>query len=445
MANLSSFGARLRSARESKNLTQTELGERINIGSGSISQWERDAGLPRADHLMNLCRVLSVSADYLLDLKNASAGTEETDYGLRWRVISPEQAHAQSKQTQLGIDLFRQLIQNNISAKELLRQHPFSSFHILELQRTLRAVFTNGAVKLLNVPRDCEREQKLSAAYKNRLRSVLVADLRHEHDLALDSAFRTESVAWLASKHITNTLPPAGNVGLTGGHLMSRFVDLVPPFHQQVAGMTWVPLIATNPAHGTIPTSSNTLAARLAHNQPHTSLITFPYLLPAFRSPGQVQADEQAQIDFLNYASRVQEISRNLDCVITTPGEPSFNPKHLDFAVGLGTMKLSDLLRQTSPEERQRCAGVVLLYLVDDHGQRWGSEKLQRINDMSFTSIQLDDLRNLVSQGKPIWFLMDKPQKARSIHASLSSGMGNCLITDAASADALLKLSGSLQ
>ena len=63
-----SLGERIRKARDSKGLKQSELAEMIDVKSaGVISNWEKDINKPDADKIIKLCEVLDISASYLLD------------------------------------------------------------------------------------------------------------------------------------------------------------------------------------------------------------------------------------------------------------------------------------------------------------------------------------------------------------------------------------------
>lgn len=66
---MNTLGERIKKARESNNLSQTELAELIGIksSSGVISNWERDLNKPDAEKIVKLCNVLKISLSYLLD------------------------------------------------------------------------------------------------------------------------------------------------------------------------------------------------------------------------------------------------------------------------------------------------------------------------------------------------------------------------------------------
>jgi len=58
---------RLRELRKQKGLSQTELGERVEIHYAHIGRYERGVSRPGADTLKRLADALGVSGDYLLE------------------------------------------------------------------------------------------------------------------------------------------------------------------------------------------------------------------------------------------------------------------------------------------------------------------------------------------------------------------------------------------
>ncbi|MCI9010610.1 MAG: helix-turn-helix transcriptional regulator [Clostridia bacterium] len=63
------FGIKLKKLRETKNLTQKELGEILNVRNTTVSAWEKDIAEPPYEVLKQLCLIFEVSADYLLGLE----------------------------------------------------------------------------------------------------------------------------------------------------------------------------------------------------------------------------------------------------------------------------------------------------------------------------------------------------------------------------------------
>ncbi len=52
--------------KESKNLSTTQLADKLGIQKSRVSMWETNGTVPRQDMLFKLCEFFGVSADYLL-------------------------------------------------------------------------------------------------------------------------------------------------------------------------------------------------------------------------------------------------------------------------------------------------------------------------------------------------------------------------------------------
>jgi len=61
------FSQRLRELRRQRNLSQTELGEQVDLHHTHISRYERGVSRPSADALRRLAEVLGVTTDYLME------------------------------------------------------------------------------------------------------------------------------------------------------------------------------------------------------------------------------------------------------------------------------------------------------------------------------------------------------------------------------------------
>ncbi|SNU04654.1 DNA-binding transcriptional regulator, XRE-family HTH domain [Lachnospiraceae bacterium] len=67
-----SIADRIRQSRESKNLTKTEMADLLDMTSDNYTRIESGRQLCTTTNLIKICRILGVSADYLL-----FAGTED--------------------------------------------------------------------------------------------------------------------------------------------------------------------------------------------------------------------------------------------------------------------------------------------------------------------------------------------------------------------------------
>ena len=66
---MTTIGKRIKSLRESKNLTQTELSEILGMKTyTTVSKWESDDNFPKGKDLKTLSQLFDVSSDYLLGL-----------------------------------------------------------------------------------------------------------------------------------------------------------------------------------------------------------------------------------------------------------------------------------------------------------------------------------------------------------------------------------------
>lgn len=64
------FGERLKTARQSKKMTQKELALKIGAKHNSISDWENNKNKPDPDTIELLCGILEISPNYLIGSKS---------------------------------------------------------------------------------------------------------------------------------------------------------------------------------------------------------------------------------------------------------------------------------------------------------------------------------------------------------------------------------------
>jgi transcriptional regulator with XRE-family HTH domain len=73
------FAGRLKAARATRKLTQTELGNMAGITASSIAQFEGNHRAPSLANLKKLARTLDVTADYLLGLSETPVAVQSQD------------------------------------------------------------------------------------------------------------------------------------------------------------------------------------------------------------------------------------------------------------------------------------------------------------------------------------------------------------------------------
>jgi len=69
-----SIGRRITAMRGYRVLTQEELGALVGVAKQTVSNWENDRRVPRANELKEICRALQCTSDYILELVDEPNG-----------------------------------------------------------------------------------------------------------------------------------------------------------------------------------------------------------------------------------------------------------------------------------------------------------------------------------------------------------------------------------
>ena len=64
--NQEKIGNFIAQCRKEKNLTQSQLAEKLNMSNKSISKWETGKGMPDSSVMLELCNYLGISVNELL-------------------------------------------------------------------------------------------------------------------------------------------------------------------------------------------------------------------------------------------------------------------------------------------------------------------------------------------------------------------------------------------
>jgi transcriptional regulator with XRE-family HTH domain len=64
------FSERLVVELKSSALTQKEIAEKLHIDAANITNWKKGTNIPSLEVFYELCKILDVSADYLLGLSD---------------------------------------------------------------------------------------------------------------------------------------------------------------------------------------------------------------------------------------------------------------------------------------------------------------------------------------------------------------------------------------
>lgn len=102
--NLTNFGEKILRSRQNAGLTQEELALRIGVTPQAVSRWERNQSMPDILLFSDLCRVLNVSADSLLDTIHGNI-TGEYDSQVQEEIFENLNRCNEPLKILIGIDL----------------------------------------------------------------------------------------------------------------------------------------------------------------------------------------------------------------------------------------------------------------------------------------------------------------------------------------------------
>ena len=71
------LGQKIAELRKTKNMTQLELANKLNITDKAVSKWERNISCPDINTFPKLAEILGVSVDELLQANNAVSDSKE--------------------------------------------------------------------------------------------------------------------------------------------------------------------------------------------------------------------------------------------------------------------------------------------------------------------------------------------------------------------------------
>ena len=77
MIDFRKVGRKISSYRKRKNLSQDELAERMYVSRQLVSKCENGTGIPKIDHIIDLCEILDVNFEELLCLNDEKEGSRK--------------------------------------------------------------------------------------------------------------------------------------------------------------------------------------------------------------------------------------------------------------------------------------------------------------------------------------------------------------------------------
>lgn len=110
------IGSRLRDLRKEKKMTQSELGNLLNVTKVSICCYEKNVRIPSVETLEDLSNIFNVSTDYFLGRDVSLVGEEDNNYSV---YVSKEEIDF-FRQLRLNKDLFEKIIKDPKRMIELI-------------------------------------------------------------------------------------------------------------------------------------------------------------------------------------------------------------------------------------------------------------------------------------------------------------------------------------
>jgi len=74
-----SFGSKLKAARVSAGMKQSQLAQILSVENTTVSNWENGTSKPHVETFYRLCNMLSVSPNWMLDWNDCESNNEITD------------------------------------------------------------------------------------------------------------------------------------------------------------------------------------------------------------------------------------------------------------------------------------------------------------------------------------------------------------------------------
>ena len=71
------LGEKIYELRKQQNLSQEDLGDKLNVSRQTISKWERNESTPDLDKIVPLCDLFNLSVDELLQVKKIEKSKSE--------------------------------------------------------------------------------------------------------------------------------------------------------------------------------------------------------------------------------------------------------------------------------------------------------------------------------------------------------------------------------
>lgn len=423
---------RLKELREKVDLSQEQVGSQLHRSKQTISKWENpeEQTLPSLEYIAVLCELYECTPEEILGVKQSSKiqGT-----GFSWRINTEQHQRHKANETIIrGIELFEKVSRPGFS----LRDTTFANKHA-QAQRALEMVIRSGVITLVDVERDTHMESALARHFHSQslVKCFVARTPLHSHNFL--RPLYTEFVAHLALQPLLEELHQARSFGIGAGDVIARWVELLPVGNLTNKNIYSLMTTKSWSDVSRFTTTPNSLLSRIAYKNPDLIPHPLPFINAERRNAQHLDKAGPYEHDELKLVRDRRTRASNVEVAL-------ISVTHSQYDHSLHTTRTEEMLALTnamSSSDREKIQGELLLRLIDKDGHRVGSATDQAKNNELVYSIELEDLKGMVSSGeKQVWLLNGDPQLAGGVRAAIKGGYVNCIVTTSALVKRLLEL-----
>jgi DNA-binding transcriptional regulator LsrR (DeoR family)/transcriptional regulator with XRE-family HTH domain len=446
---MTDFAHALQSVMDERQLTKGDLAACVKVDRATVDRW-LDKTLPRYESLVDLCRALDVSADYLLNLNppphphidNYTRNSLEWQWFEQIPADTPEEQVAEIGQ---GIKVFKGMLMSESETRTVIVNRD-----LREENRLLRVAGASGALRLLKVPRDAAREEEIQKRIQKRFPAsvpseILVAALPQSESgkwFWQSDLLRTEFVSFLVATEVLNKFPRTPKaLGIGPGFTVLRCMELTTPSTTKFTGTKFVPLVTLkSPEDDPIAMSPNHTSAMMAIHHPGSEIIRLPYLSPEQRS--ELSPDQEIEDRDLRTAQEAKmSVQKEAEAVFFSVGAGGHTQLAQRESIFNRSVFLQGLYKRLVREDAaDQFVGELLGLMLNDKAQVCGSTDFQEDNQTRvYTLLEIVELVELAQGNTQVWIVAAGYHKSKAALMALQNGLANSLAVDAEIADYLIK------
>lgn len=419
------LGRRLRELRKSKGdalghtLTQETVAKDIGVRYATYNSWENNNTTPRSiGDWCKLADYFNVTIDYLMRGNNGPTVhmslSEHQDRGICWHLNSSMLTHRQAN----AVKVFK-LFAEGRSDQEIM---DIMKVDMSEIQNMLLDATRDGPIEITGLNRDPELEKSLKKKYKGY---EGLMDARIFSIGETNYIFNKILVGWGAKEYLLEELrKPFGSrmmIGIAGGTTIANMFRFIKRGECPHTNLCPLGISPTEVAAGVDP---NTIIGDLAYrHQNYIDAFVMPYVS---RQTRDTMAHKDEQPPEVLAVRRILGKAANVDMAFLGVGALDDVMSYMmsEFFRAAGGMTIDEI--------RQKAIGDILYHIVDKEARIVD----QRYDDF-LCSIELDVLKNMVSEGKRVVLVTHNGRKEIS-RVAIEAHLVNVVIADDVFARSLL-------